>query len=202
MGISGLGRVRVGGNLNNRLPAYALLCLAPALLVRATRGQPLPWPAPTGAWRVGRLGRWRAPSCCNLAWGSTTRRAIFLLAAMRAAGDRLVARIAAVPGPVLVLMHPYYALLAGKAPATQIATLWYVRDRGALPLPADFVSRLDTHAYAEIISDQSDFEVDPALQELLARTYVPAQTLDASQAPATMVGVVVRPQVVYVPRVP
>jgi hypothetical protein len=32
--ISGLGRVRVGGNLNNRMPAYVLLCLAPALLAR------------------------------------------------------------------------------------------------------------------------------------------------------------------------
>src|SRR5262249_62330092 len=32
--VSGLGRVRVGGNLNDRMPAYALLCLAPALVVR------------------------------------------------------------------------------------------------------------------------------------------------------------------------
>ena len=200
--ISGLGRVRVGGNLNNRLPAYALLCLAPALLVRAMRGQPLPWPAPNGA--MARWAPWVLAGAIVVQFGLGVYNPPRYMPtpAMRAAGDSLVARIAAVPGPVLVLMHPYYALLAGKAPATQIATLWYVRDRGALPLPADFVSRLDTHAYAEIISDQSDFEVEPALQELLARTYVPAQTLDASQAPATMVGVVVRPQVVYVPRVP
>jgi hypothetical protein len=120
--------------------------------------------------------------------------------AMRQAGDDLVARIAAEPGPVLVTMHPFYALLAGKEPSTQAATMWYVRDRGALPVPADFEARIETHYYAAIISDQSDFETDPALNELLTRYYAPAETLDATQAPATMVGVVVRPQVVYRPK--
>ena len=121
---------------------------------------------------------------------------------MRQAGDSLVARIAAVPGPVLVMMHPYYALLAGKAPSTQIATLWYVRDRGALPVPADFERRIETHYYAAIITDQSDFEVEPALHGLLTSYYVQAAALDPNQAPATLVGVVVRPQLLYQPPAP
>lgn len=66
-------------------------------------------------------------------------------AAMRASGDHFIQRIAAINGNVLVMMHPYYALLAGKEPATQIATLWYVRERGALPLPDDFARRLESH---------------------------------------------------------
>src|SRR5215211_959409 len=32
--ISSFGRMRVGGNLNNRMPAYALLCIAPAIWVQ------------------------------------------------------------------------------------------------------------------------------------------------------------------------
>jgi hypothetical protein len=119
---------------------------------------------------------------------------------MRAAGDSLVARIAAVPGPVLVMMHPYYALLAGKETSTQIATMWYVRDRGALPVPADFEQRIETHYYSAIITDQSDFEIDPALHGLVNSYYVQAGAFDATQAPATMVGVVVRPQLLLRPR--
>src|SRR5262249_19816901 len=34
----------------------------------------------------------------------------------RAAGDRLIARLAAVPGDVFIPSHPFYAVLAGKAP--------------------------------------------------------------------------------------
>ena len=100
------------------------------------------------------------------------------------------------------MMHPYYALLAGKAPATQMATMWYVRDRGELPLPDDFVSRLSDHYYAAIISDESVFETDPAVHDLLLTNYAPAETLDASQAPATNTGVVVRPELVYRPIAP
>jgi hypothetical protein len=80
-----------------------------------------------------------------------------------------------------------------------LATLWYVRHRGELPLPDDFASRLTGHYYTAIISDESVFETDPALHDLLLKTYAPAETLAADQAPATNTGVVVRPQIVYRP---
>jgi 4-amino-4-deoxy-L-arabinose transferase-like glycosyltransferase len=200
--ISGLGRVRVGGNLNNRMPAYALLCLAPALLARAVRGQPEPRATPTSA--VARWWAWVLAGAIVVQFGLGVYNPLRYIPTreMRQAGDNLVARIAAVPGPVLVMMHPYYALLAGKAPSTQIATLWYVRDRGALPVPADFARRIETHYYAAIITDQSDFEVEPALHGLLTSYYVQAAALDPNQAPATLVGVVVRPQLLYQPRAP
>jgi hypothetical protein len=186
--ISGLGRVRVGGNLNNRMPAYALLCLAPALLAR----QGLP------GWRQWALG---GAVLAQFALGVYNPPRYIPTAEMRAAGDRLIQRIAAEPGPVLVMMHPYYALLAGQTPATQIATLWYVRHRGEQPLPDDFVSRLSSRYYTAIISDESVFETDPAVHLLLLENYSPAETLDTNQAPATNTGVVVRPQLVYRPRI-
>jgi hypothetical protein len=202
LAISGLGRVRVGGNLNNRMPAYALLCLAPALLARSVVGQPQPWATPVSP--AARWAPWVLAGAIVVQFGLGVYNPLRYIptAAMRQAGDNLVARIAAVPGPVLVMMHPYYALLAGKEPSTQIATLWYVRDRGALPVPADFEQRIETHYYAAIITDQSDFEVEPAMHGLLTSYYVQAAALDPSQAPATLVGVVVRPQLLYQPRAP
>jgi hypothetical protein len=200
--ISGLGRVRVGGNLNNRMPAYALLCLAPALLARSAAAHPRPWPALASP--LARWAPWALAGAIVLQFGLGVYNPVRYMptAQMRQAGDSLIQRIAAVPGPVLVMMHPYYALLAGKEPSTQIATLWYVRDRGALPVPRDFVSRIETHYYAAIITDQSDFEIEPAMHDLLTSYYVQAAAFDPSQAPPTMVGVIVRPQLLYIPRLP
>jgi hypothetical protein len=122
--------------------------------------------------------------------------------AMRQSGDRLIQRIASFNGPVFVMMHPYYNLLAGKEPSTQIATLWYVRYRGALPLTNDIVNRIRNKYYSAIISDESFFETQPDLQALITTYYFPAQTLDISQAPFTNTGVVVRPSIVYLPDQP
>jgi hypothetical protein len=197
--ISLVARSSVGGNLNNRMPAYALLCLAPALLARYIR------PPAASAIRAAGLNRpeWALAAVFVFQFGlGVYNPARYIPSpAMTAAGGRLIARIAATPGPVLVMMHPYYALLAGKEPATQIAALWYVRGRGAQPLPADLVARLQSQHYAEIISDESEFETDPALYELLLAHYEPVETLDHSLAPPAPVGVHVRPQVVYRPRV-
>jgi len=49
-----------------------------------------------------------------LAWWSP--RALLPAPEDRAAGDRLIAHIASLPGDVFIPSHPYYAVLAGKAP--------------------------------------------------------------------------------------
>ena len=121
---------------------------------------------------------------------------------MRKSGDRLLQQIGSVEGPVLVMMHPYYTLLAGKEPSSQIATLWYVRHRGELPLPNDFVERIQDHYYSAIISDESFFETQPDLQQLLTTYYIPTKTLGSGQAPPTITGVVVRPKLIYLPKQP
>lgn len=198
--ISALGRARVGGNLNNRMPAYALLCLAPALLLNIWSKTPflrLPFhlqipPEPLLAALV----------LLQFALGAYYPPRYIPTPQMRASGDRLIQRIAAVDGPVFVMMHPYYALLAGKETSTQMATLWYVRHRGELPFPDDFVDRLQSKYYAEIISDESDFETEPALRALLQANYPYTQTLTADDAPPTNTGVVVQPRVIYYPNPP
>jgi hypothetical protein len=202
--ISGLGRIRVGGNLNNLMPAYTLLCLAPALLLHADdTGASFKGEADQGAWM-----RWREVLTAGLVlaqfWLGAYSPLPYVLpsAAMRQSGDRLIQRIASFNGPVFVMMHPYYAYLAGKQPSTQIATLWYVRYRGALPLTDDIVNRIKSKYYSAIISDESFFETQPDLQALITSNYFPAQTLDFSQAPFTNTGVVVRPAIVYLPDAP
>jgi hypothetical protein len=82
------------------------------------------------------------------------------------------------------MMHPYYALLAGKQPSAQIAALWYGRARGTSPLPDDFVKRIQSQYYSLIISDESLFEIEDAeLQNLLNANYVKTVTLDESESP-------------------
>ena len=199
-----LGRTSVGGNLNHLMPAYALLCLAPALLW----AEVAPWPEQRrkpAAWLLGtalmlQLGLTffnpvRALTSATLPLRLTPT------AAMRQAGDRLVARLAAVDGDVLVPQLPFYVVLAAKTPSVQISALWHARHRGRDPLPADLAARLQSRQYALIVSDDSDyFETDPAWMALLTTYYRPAGMLDSTEAPPTLSGVVVRPRTLYVPR--
>lgn len=198
--ISSLGRMRVGGNLNNRMPAYALLCIAPAIWIPALRfsGETIlkenhfPW------------RNWIAALLILLQFGMGRYEPKHFMpsSAMRKSGDRLLQQISSVEGPVLVMMHPYYALLAGKEPSSQIATIWYVRHRGELPIPNDFRSRIRNHYYSEIISDESFFETQPDFYQLLRTYYVPSKKLNSAEAPPTITGVIVRPKLIYLPKGP
>jgi 4-amino-4-deoxy-L-arabinose transferase-like glycosyltransferase len=189
--ISGVGRASAGGNVNNLMIVYAFLCLSPALLWRETesRGRSKTWSRliPIGLVLQFMLGVYNP-----LRYIPTSE--------MRQAGDRLIQRIAAIDGEVYVAMHPYYAWLAGKQPSAQLATIWYGRQHGQLPLPDDFVARLRDRYYAAIISDESFFEVDPPVQQLFAQYYRPLARLDVSEAPTTLTGLVVGPQLIYVPK--
>ncbi|HLF26102.1 MAG TPA: glycosyltransferase family 39 protein [Anaerolineae bacterium] len=219
--ISGMGRASVGGALNNLMSVYAWLCLSPALLVREWRiiQTTNPLRPMTRAEAAGlrtheplRLSssvlRLFSPRAELLAAAILLQFALGVYnpfrfipnAELRRSGDRLIARIAAIDGEVFVMMHPYYALLAGKPPSAQIAIAWHARERGVLPLPGDLVDRLQSRYYAAIISDESLFETDPPLAELLEAYYVRSELLTESDAPPTLTGMVVRPQVVYVPR--
>lgn len=192
--VSGLGRAPVGGNLNNLMPVYALLCLAPALLARAWLGRPAARPAASAEALIAGL------ILLQFALGVYNPLRYIPTAAMRASGDRLIDRLRSTEGEVLVLMHPYYALLAGKEPSAQIIHLWYLSHYRGLPLPDDFVQRIQTQHYAAIVSDESSFETEPAIADLIRSYYAPAVTLNADEAPPTLTGVTVRPQVIYRPK--
>ena len=210
--VSGLGRASVGGATNNLMPAYAFLCLAPALLFAEWNAR---LPAIMQRWKTSeslhppplafRLAS--NPAACiaalilvQFALGAYNPFRFIPSAEMRASGDRLIERIASFDGEVFVMMHPYYALLAGKQPSAQVATLWHARERGTLPLPADLVNRIQARYYAAILSDETLFETDPPLLELIEANYVRAETLDATGAPPTTTGMFSRTRAVYAPR--
>ena len=194
--VSGMGRASTGGNLNNLMPAYALLCLAPALLARG-------WCAAGSARRGAEGCKALIATAVVIQFGLGAYNPLRPVppTALWQSGRRLIERIASIDGEVLVLMHPYYAVLAGKSPSSQIATLWYAREHGTRPFPDDFVARIRTRYYAAIISDESEFfELDPTLTALIEATYVRSESLSEADAPSSMTGVVVRPRVMYVPK--
>jgi hypothetical protein len=137
----------------------------------------------------------------HLLLGLEWRGSFWPTRAMRANGDRLVARLAGTSGPVWVMMHPDWAQQAGKEPAVQVQALWHARWRGRDPLPPDLVDRIESGYYALIVSDESAiFETEPALQALIAGAYVAEEVGAGPLGPATINGLAVQPQVVYVRR--
>ncbi|MBX7233964.1 MAG: glycosyltransferase family 39 protein [Caldilineales bacterium] len=204
VGVALLGRTSVGGNLNHLMPAYALLCLAPALLWAELAQRPASHRR-RSRWILGAALAMQLGLCFFNPARYLTSAVLPLqltpTAAMRAAGDRLIARIAAADGPVLVLQHPFYALLAGKEPAVQISALWHARRQGRDPLPDDLIALIRNKEAAMIIADDSDyFETDPAWLQLLTTYYRPAGHLSPTEAPPTLSGMIVRPRTVYVPQ--
>lgn len=191
--VSGVGRASVGGNLNHLMQVYPLLCLAPALLWREWQAQLDLLPH----WRTGLLV---GLVIAQFALGIYYPPRYVPTPAMRESGDRLVARLAATEGEVLVMMHPYYAWLAGKEPSAQLVPLWHGLERGSLPLPPDLVTRLEQQYYAIIISDNSLFETEPELVGLLETYYFPAETLSPAESPPAPTGMAARPQQLYRPR--
>lgn len=64
-----------------------------------------------------------------------------------AAGDRLIARLRAAPGPVLIPFHPFYAVMAGKAP--------HLHRMGILDIgmPRDLEERIRRREYDLVVMD-------------------------------------------------
>ena len=191
--VSVSGRSSVGGNLNNLIIGYALLCLAPALLAGALR---------PGKWRTALLaaailGQFALLTFPPLPYAPQQFRPT---AVMRQQGEQLTKYLAEVDGKVWVMLHPAYSLRAGKEAGVHIQTLWHARQRGAQSLPPDLVARIQNQEYAVIISDESPyFETEPALVNLLAQ-YYRAEPLPPEMSPPTLSGIQVRPLLIYTPR--
>lgn len=186
--VSGIGRASVGGNLNNLMPVYAGLCLTPALLARA-----LP-PAPISIER-GR-GLVSLVLLLQLALGVYNPLRYIPTAAMRAQGEALIVQLQQFNGPVLVMIHPYYAWRSGHAASAQVASLWHLHHWLGWPWPNDLVQRLEHTYYSAIISDESLFETDPAIYRLLLTHYVRTESITA---PMTLTGLRVQPTTLYRP---
>lgn len=187
--VGGAARASVGGNLNNLMPVYGLLCLAPALLWRL-------WPA-RDDWRPWVIA---GGLVVQLGLGVYNPPRYIPTPAMQAAGDSLIKRIRSFDGPVLVMMHPYYAVLAGKEPSMQLPTLWSLHAWLGEPLLPGFVERIRGHYYAAIVAGESVFETDPDIRGLVETYYARSAALGPADAPPTLTGVVVRPSLVYTPK--
>jgi hypothetical protein len=192
------GMASVGGNLNNMILGYAFFCLLPAIVVKEL---------PRLSARVRKVIRPWLPLAILLQFALTIYNPLHMPSqfvptrAMRQAGDAFIGRVTAVNGDVLVMLHPFYALLANKSPSVHVQSLWHSRLRGQEPLPLDLVSRIENQEYAVIISDQSPFfETEPALLALIEANYRQDTILTTQESAPTLSGLITRPQIIYVPR--
>lgn len=196
---SAIGRASTGANLNDLMPAYTLLCLTPALLLRE-------WSAALDAFSeapvtIGTVELMVALSILfQFSVGAYNPLRYVPNSEMVASGNRLIQRIKAIEGNVNVMMHPYYALRAGKQPSAQFANVWYAYKRGGMPMPGDLVARLNSKYYAALVSDDSVFESDPAIVALIDANYTRGEILEPSESPPTVTGLVLRPTFVYHPK--
>jgi hypothetical protein len=122
----------------------------------------------------------------------------------RAAGDRLVARIAAEPGEVFIPSHPWYAHLAGKRTYTHRMGLLDVTFQGAgkkpLPPRARVVEGLPealkgSRFGAIILDDKEQLWELPGLTE----GYHPDEAL-AGANPRVLTGAPTTPRMLWIPR--
>lgn len=148
IGSAWASRLHTGGWLNVLMPAYAAIALLSGLsyaaLAHRQRGR-LPRALPVLALLVG-LALLRYPIAAQLP-----------TAADRAAGAQLIARLRALPRPVVVLRHPWYATLAGKGSFAQEEALGDVMRstarRGASTLRASLASALNADHVQAIVLD-------------------------------------------------
>jgi hypothetical protein len=146
IGSAWVSRLHTGGYANVLMPAYAGLALLAgltyaALLNRHPRARPL-----LAAAVVVQLGLLIYPVGAQIP-----------TAADRSAGAQLIARLRALPGPVIVLRHPWYATVAGKGTFAQAEAIGDVlrsaSSRGARPLRASLAYALGADNVQAVVLD-------------------------------------------------
>ena len=192
-------RLHVGGYDNVLMPVYACLAWQTGSMLG---GVVQPAPGEVSGLAKRRVLLALAPWAClvqlALLWSPPWRQVP--TAADRAAGAALVAKLAVVPGPVLVPYHPHLGRLAGKAThAHEMALADVMRGgdrRAADALAADVRRRLAAREFAAVVVDQDWWRAD------LSASYVHSQTLWAAD-PAVFwprTGWLVRPRDLYEPQ--
>ncbi len=112
------------------------------------------------------------------------------------AGDRLIQRVAALPGDVWLPSHPWYAVLAGKSPRVHRMGIKDVTTRQPRPV-AGLEQALATQRFSAIIMDERDLFLE--LPQLTAR-YQLAHKLPSNERPRVFSGARIRPQAIWLPR--
>jgi Dolichyl-phosphate-mannose-protein mannosyltransferase len=150
-----LSRLHTGGFLNVLMPAYAALALLAGLVygavARRARDRPCGWRSCTGALVALAL----LAQVALLGYRPATQ---IPTAAQRAAGAALIAGLRSLPGPSIVLRHPWYATLAGRgnSGAQEEAIHDVLRSsaaRGARVLRASLARALDAERVQSVVLD-------------------------------------------------
>jgi hypothetical protein len=141
-------RLHTGGYINVLMPAYAACGLIGGLaFARVRRLGPLPALAAVAIVLV-QLGL-----LVTLPDHGTPYRSV------RSAGAQLMTRLRALPGPVLVLSHPWYGTLAGKGSFAQsdaiVEVLRSADDRGSTYLQRDLRDALDHYRIQAVVLDHA-----------------------------------------------
>jgi hypothetical protein len=113
-------------------------------------------------------------------------------AADRLAGDRLIERLRAARGEVLIPFHPYYAVMAGKPP--------HLHRMGVLDIgmPPDLAEKIRRHEYDLIVMDDKTQWIRwPMIQAAYERA---ATLLPGVDAPRVVTGAATVPTAVFVPK--
>jgi len=116
----------------------------------------------------------------------------------RAAGDRLIKRLAALDGDVWMPSHPWYLVLAGKQPHVHrmgIKDVTWRQNRKVLGLD----EALDKHRFSAIVFDNRDLFVElPQIYTF----YRPALQLPVDERPRLFSGARVVPESIWIPALP
>jgi 4-amino-4-deoxy-L-arabinose transferase-like glycosyltransferase len=169
-------RMHSGAFSNVLMPIYACLAWQTGTVMgRLDDSAPVPFGRPI----VRTLAPWACLLQLALLWFAPWKQVP--TGADRAAGAALVARLAAVPGPVLVPFHPHLARLAGKATGAQEMALHDVLRGGNRPvadaLADEIRRRLRAREFAAVIVDQDWWPAE------LTASYLPSQTLFTPESP-------------------
>jgi hypothetical protein len=140
-----VARLHAGSGRDVLIPAYAALCLIGALGYDALR-RGLPGPRPL---REAALAAVLVFAVVHL-WGHPTH--LIPSAGSERTGQRFVAAVAAEPGQVIVLDHPWYASLAGKAAWAQGEAIHDVLRAGPSAARTDLVRSIETTLTAPSIT--------------------------------------------------
>jgi hypothetical protein len=119
-------------------------------------------------------------------------------AADAAAGGRLIERLKSIDGDLWMPSHPWYLVLAGKAPHAHRMGIKDVTARQ--PRTVDGLDdKLRDHAFAAIVLDNRDLHLElPALRQ----AYRPAFMLPKAEQPRVYTGADVKPEAIWIPAIP
>jgi hypothetical protein len=153
IGSAWVSRLHTGGYANVLMPAYAAIALLAGLTyARVASGRASPARAPRAA-----------PALAAIAIAAQLALLIYPInqqiptPADHIAGAQLIARLRSLPGPVIVLRHPWYATEAGKGSFAQEEAIGDVlrsaSRTGAHALTKSLATALDTYHVQAVVLD-------------------------------------------------